>query len=700
MISVIVPVYNSEKYLKRCIDSILAQTYTDFELILIDDGSTDSSGNICDEYTEMDDRIVVFHQDNKGQAVARNVGLDYVFEKGNSEWIAFVDSDDVIHPQMLELLYKHIKDTSSRLIAGDFKFFSKGVQLDDKQIDSKDITLEIMNPEEFFTESEYIETVPWGKLYHRDCFNDIRYPEGEMNEDNFVTYRIIFCQQTVLKLSAILYYYFENPDGISAKSWSPNKISVFKAYQQQLDFFKENNYFNAEKKVITHTANVMCKNIRDAAATANYAEYTTVIRKMLRTHLKKYRKIDGTHNNRGYYAYAYPKRYRIIRGITTLETRIKVKIKRVLLPSYGETGLIGTHLLKQMIKRNNKRFHNRPDENIAIDFVVTWVDDKDLEWQKLKRYYENTIGLQIRNDNPVSRYRDWDNFHYWFRAVEKYAPWVRNVFLVTSGHTPEWLNIMHPKLRVIKHDDFIPTEYLPTFSSHTIELNLWRIKELSEHFVYFNDDMFLTSPVKKTDFFEKGLPKYCPLTRPNRAFENMTVFEHVLMNNIGLINSKFNFRNIVSNNPEKWLYPYKSITSYYNYRTYKDGYLSGMEFSHVCVPYRKRSMRECANVFSQEIASTCRNKFRTYQDINHQVFQLWGMMNASFVPVEEYYHGRVMNVSEEKLDYIHTQLTNGENKCFCINDNDSLTKDEFENLKPKVKAMLEEKFPKKSEFEK
>ena len=105
MISIIVPVYNTGKYLHRCIESILAQTYNDFELILIDDGSTDNSGKICDEYAKTDDRIVVLHQENKGQAVARNVGLDYVFEKDKSEWITFIDSDDWIHPKRVDYLY-------------------------------------------------------------------------------------------------------------------------------------------------------------------------------------------------------------------------------------------------------------------------------------------------------------------------------------------------------------------------------------------------------------------------------------------------------------------------------------------------------------------------------------------------------------------------------------------------------------------
>ena len=123
MISVLVPVYNTEKYLRRCLDSVLAQTFQDFELILVDDGSTDASGRICDEYAAKDERIVVFHQKNKGQAAARNVALDYVLASNYSEWITFIDSDDVVHPQILEMLYLGIIGTSEKLIAGDLQFF-------------------------------------------------------------------------------------------------------------------------------------------------------------------------------------------------------------------------------------------------------------------------------------------------------------------------------------------------------------------------------------------------------------------------------------------------------------------------------------------------------------------------------------------------------------------------------------------------
>ena len=148
MISVIVPVFNTEKYLRRCIDSILAQTYTDFELILIDDGSTDNSGLLCDEYAETDNRIVVFHEDNKGQAVARNVGLDYVFEKENSEWIAFVDSDDCINSRYLEVLLSYAVSNNVQIsVCG----YTEKEDLFLKERKSIDLS-KVWNTEDFFCE--------------------------------------------------------------------------------------------------------------------------------------------------------------------------------------------------------------------------------------------------------------------------------------------------------------------------------------------------------------------------------------------------------------------------------------------------------------------------------------------------------------------------------------------------------------------
>jgi len=116
-----------------------------------------------------------------------------------------------------------------------------------------------------------------------------------------------------------------------------------------------------------------------------------------------------------------------------------------------------------------------------IDFVICWVDGNDPEWQKQKNYYDTSQ----QTDSREIRYRDWDNLQYWFRGVEKYASWVNKIHFVTWGHLPQWLNTDHPKLNIVRHEDYIPKKYLPTFSARPIEVNLHRIKGLAEHFVFF-----------------------------------------------------------------------------------------------------------------------------------------------------------------------------------------------------------------------
>ena len=140
-----------------------------------------------------------------------------------------------------------------------------------------------------------------------------------------------------------------------------------------------------------------------------------------------------------------------------------------------------------------------------IDFIITWVDGNDREWQLNKnKYDENLTDVKM---NTESRYRDWDILKYWFRSVEKYAPWVNKIFFVTEGHLPEWLNVDNEKLVVVKHSDFINDKYLPTFNSNVIELSFPNITELSNNFVSFNDDMFLNKEVAPEDFFVNGIPK-------------------------------------------------------------------------------------------------------------------------------------------------------------------------------------------------
>ena len=188
---------------------------------------------------------------------------------------------------------------------------------------------------------------------------------------------------------------------------------------------------------------------------------------------------------------------------------------------------------------------------MKIDFIVTWVDSNDPEWIKSYNYY--------RPEKPITdsaRFRNWDIFRYWFRAVERYAPWVNKVFLVTNGRFPDWINPECKKLVLVKHSDYIPKKYLPTFNSNTIELNFGRIKELSEHFVLFNDDIFLNTPIEPNYFFKDGLPcdyNYeSPFSNRIHTKENNYGIGITRYCNVAVLNSHFNRKEVVRQAWSKW----------------------------------------------------------------------------------------------------------------------------------------------------
>lgn len=185
--------------------------------------------------------------------------------------------------------------------------------------------------------------------------------------------------------------------------------------------------------------------------------------------------------------------------------------------------------------------------NNKIDFVIIWVDGNDPEWRKEKAKYD---GSNYKGDGSDIRFRDWDNLQYWFRGIEKYTPWVNKVHFVTWGHLPSWLNTEHPKLNIVNHKDYIPEQYLPTFNSHTIELNLHRIEGLAEQFVYFNDDMFITQPMKPEDFFNKGLP--CDTFAMNAIYFGKDSAGFFNGADMEVINEHFNKKEALKENFFKW----------------------------------------------------------------------------------------------------------------------------------------------------
>lgn len=237
-ISVIVPVYNAEAYLKQCIDSILCQTYSNFELVLVDDGSTDRSGEICGEYAKMDKRVRVFRQKNAGQSVARNLGV----KQAVAEWIVFVDSDDMIHPNMLEVLFGGIKKHNCKIAAcGAYE----AVEVPDVFWNGPRGTFdEIHTDEDGMIQAKaydnYCFWIVWGKVIHRSVVEKMPFTEGRIYEDNAIVPQWLHNAKNIIITADKLYFYRINPEGTTKTEFSLKKLDYLWALECQLHFFQEN----------------------------------------------------------------------------------------------------------------------------------------------------------------------------------------------------------------------------------------------------------------------------------------------------------------------------------------------------------------------------------------------------------------------------------------------------------------------------
>lgn len=339
-------------------------------------------------------------------------------------------------------------------------------------------------------------------------------------------------------------------------------------------------------------------------------------------------------------------------------------------------------------------------DNFPIDFIITWVDGNDPDWKTEKSKYKGTKG-----DSRNSRYRDWDTLRYLFRGIEKNAPWVNKVFLVTCGHLPSWINCNNSKLEIVKHSDYIPSQYLPTFSSRTIDMNFHRIDQLSDHFVYFNDDMLIMKPVLRKDFFVNGMPCDTAILRPatvkiSRNSINETSAETYLapIIDIALINKYFNKHKSISNNLFKW----------YSFRYGKEAFKTltlapwdffpGIREYHCCYSYLKDTYRELWNLENSALSEVCSHRFRVNTDYNHWIFSYWQIAKGSFAPRTPYFGvAYTLNNDDNYNAKVFNILKHPKHKVICINDNVS---DEcYVRISDEFTKCLTEIFPEKSSFE-
>ena len=325
-----------------------------------------------------------------------------------------------------------------------------------------------------------------------------------------------------------------------------------------------------------------------------------------------------------------------------------------------------------------------------IDIVVLWVDGSDPEFIRKKQAVTGQVSPVNHDIDGDQRYRDYGTFHFWFRMIEKHAPWVNHIYLVTNGQKPDWLNLDHPKLKLVTHQDFMPKAYLPSYNSSAIELNIHRIEGLSEHFIYFNDDMFMIKDTQPSDFYKNGQPK---LLAVYDALVPWSPFTNTYHNNVELIYRHFPNKKALKSSPWKFFnFRYGSLIL-------KNLLLlpwgpTGYVNQHLPVPMKKSTLSHLWDIEGETLDRTSRNKIRDYGvDVNQYVCSNWQIESNQFFPMSKNF-GETIGLNQvDKLDRI---FKDKHKRLLCVNDDGDFNEENLIHFK----QILNEYYPKKSAYEK
>jgi len=346
-------------------------------------------------------------------------------------------------------------------------------------------------------------------------------------------------------------------------------------------------------------------------------------------------------------------------------------------------------------KGNGIILYMKNESEQTIDFVIPWVDGSDSAWRAEHDRWaakEQSDSYLAKWNEGEQRYRDWGLLKYWFRGVEMFAPWVNKIHFITWGHLPSWLEISHPKLHVVRHEDFIPRKWLPTFSSRCIDLNLHRIPGLSEKFVYFNDDMFLTAPTKATDFFRKGLPCDAAIISPIYLKQNGVRAE---INAMYVINAHFRKWDVISSHPLKWFSPCYGMALVRTLTQFPFRLFTGFYIHHLPTSFLKSSFDD---VWAEEpdlLGRSCGHRFRNDMDVNQWIIQFWQYATGKFFPRSPKFG--IMYEGGAELSVAASDITTGRHHVVCWNDAPDIK--DFEGYKKQIGDSFGRILSQRSSFE-
>ena len=328
----------------------------------------------------------------------------------------------------------------------------------------------------------------------------------------------------------------------------------------------------------------------------------------------------------------------------------------------------------------------------TIDIVITWVDGSDEVWQKRKSEFSKK-----NSDKRDERFRDTGSLKYLLRGIDLYAPWVRKVHLVTEGHLPKWLNTKCEKLHIVKHEDFMPAETLPTFNSNAIEMYLHKIPDLSERFIYFNDDMLILKEVEESDFFVGNKPKDMLALQPVVANPNNPVMSNIFLNNAIVISRHFDKEENIKKNKSKYYhigYPVK----YFVYNILENAFPLYTAFYtvHGPSPFLKSTFDEVWKKEHDTLVATSNNHIRSKDDVSQYLFREWEKQKGNFIPANLHKNFAYFEICADNKKLLSC-IKGKKKKLICIND--TCSKEDFEKAIKEINEALEKNMPEKSSFE-
>jgi len=327
-----------------------------------------------------------------------------------------------------------------------------------------------------------------------------------------------------------------------------------------------------------------------------------------------------------------------------------------------------------------------------IDFVITWVDMNDPKWKEEFAKYAGKID-NTNNSISEARFRDQGFLKYWFRGVEKFAPWVRKIHFVTCGQKPEWLNADNPKLNLVNHEDYIPKEFLPCFNSSLLEMYLHKIQDIAEHFVYFNDDFYIINNIEPDRFFKNGLPCDIAAFKYNSG---IGLWYKCLKNNIRLINRHFKKHEVMQRDHEKWFNKIYGKKARLNYILKYYPQFITLCTPHNAQPYLKSVFEEVWQNCGKELTAMSRNRFRSKEDYTQELFRTWQICKGAFEPYNTYNDTKMFPLVIKPKQAV-AAVRNQSYKLVCLNDNIHIRN--YAQTMHNIQEAFESILPEKSSFE-